>query len=224
MPRYADAEIAVSALNTKRNIETERLRVFRAEVTAVTSGLVSIQRGSDTDDEDAGYPCVVPGIPDVGDEVVAVMLGGAPVILGILGNAATNQPRIGTTLTKIDSSSAAPVSTTSDATWATLRTLTWSTIPDGTYDIAVSWDGQFSDTVSAQLNYRANIGAGTGTSFTMAMSTARERVAFTQEAAGVVVTGGLTVVLQFKRNTGASAGTASGRNPRMTVFAMRTGV
>jgi hypothetical protein len=87
--RFADAEIAASAMNTKRNIEQERMRPFRATVTAISSGLVSIQRGTDDDDEDAGYPVVISGIPAVGAEVVAINLGGAPLILGRLGPGAT---------------------------------------------------------------------------------------------------------------------------------------
>lgn len=227
MARFQDAEIVAAALETRQNIQQDRLRIFRATVTNVSSGLVSIQRGGDTTDEDAGYPVLVPGIPAVDDEVLAVDVGGAPLILGILGTAATNQPRIGQTLIKGDSASAATTaSTTSDATWSTLRTLTWSALPDGTYDITVRWDAQFSDTASQQLNARANIGGNTGTTYTIAVGTARERVGYAQEDAGVVVSGGtgLTVTLQYKRNTGATAGTMAARNPAMTVFATRVGV
>ena len=97
-------------------------------------------------------------------------------------------------------------------------------LPNGTYDIAVRWDAQFSDTVSAQLNYRANIGASTGTTFTLSVGTARERLGYAQEATGVVVSGGLTVTIEYKRNTGASAGTAAARNPSLTIHATRVGI
>lgn len=85
MSRYADAQIAAAALRTEQNIQRESLRPFRAVVTDVTGGLVSILRGGDAVDEDAGYPVLATGIPAVGDDVLCLAVGGAPLILGRLG-------------------------------------------------------------------------------------------------------------------------------------------
>lgn len=225
MTRYADAEIAVAALRTDRVSTAQRLELFRASVTAVSSGLISIQRGGDTTDEDAGYPVIVPGIPGVGDEVVCTNLGGAPVVLGMLGNATTNQPQIGQTYTLADSASGATAATnTSNSTYATVRSATWTSgdIPDGTYQLIVSWDAQFSDSASGSLNMRITANGAVGTVFTLSVGTARERIAFARTFVGSIVAGGLTVTVEYKRDSGS--GTASCRNPRIVVLATRTGV
>lgn len=225
MPGHADAEIAANMLRERERRRAETLRLFRANVTAVTSGIVSIQRGTDTDDEDAGYPVIVPGVPSVGDEVVCSDLGGAPVILGVLGTAATNQPRIGQTLVLPSSASAATVgSNTSNSTYVTLRaeTFTDADIPDGTYTIRVSWDAAFSDSASGSVNGRVSLGATVDDPTTLSLTTARERVGYVRTFTGVAVSGGLTVTVEYKRDSGT--GTLSARNPRLLVFATRTGV
>lgn len=225
MRKYADAEIAAMALATKDNISRNALTPFRATVTGVTSGLVSIQRGGDDTDEDAGYPVLATGIPAVDDEVVAIDLGGAPLILGVLGTAATNQPRIGDVIPlSFSSSSATAATNTSNATYATVRSVTWtdSDIPDGTYDLTVHWEAQFSDSASGSLNFRPTINGTIDTVQTLSLTTARERVGYTRSKPGEVISGGLTVTIEYKRDSGT--GTASARNPSLLVLARRTGV
>jgi hypothetical protein len=223
--KHADAQIAAMALATRQNIQRESLRLYRATVTDVSGGLVSILRTGDTVDEDAGYPVIVPGIPAVDDEVVCVNLGGAPLILGILGTAATNQPRIGQTIVQATTTVSATAGTnTSNTTYATVRSVNWdgSDIPDGTYNLMVDWSAQFSDSASGSINVRLTVGATVDTVFTVGMSTNRERLAFAREFNGVALTGGVTVTIEYKRNSGT--GTATAANPRIVLLATRVGV
>jgi len=85
MTAFDDAATVADALRRYRNRQREGLRPFRAEVTGLAAGLVEIQRYGASDDEDAGYPVIIPGAFDVGDEVVAIDLGGAPIVIGRLG-------------------------------------------------------------------------------------------------------------------------------------------
>lgn len=225
MARYADAQIAAMALKTGQNIQRETLRLFRATVTAVSSGLVTIQRGGDDTASSVPYPVVVPGVPSIGDEVVCGDIGGAPVILGVLGTAATNQPRIGSIIPlSFSSSSATAATNTSNSTYATVRSITWtsSDIPNGTYDLTLQWDAQFSDSSGGSLNFRPTVNGVVDTVQTLTISTARERVGYTRTFTGQVVSGGLTALIEYKRDSGT--GTAACRNPRILVLARRTGV
>jgi hypothetical protein len=83
--QYADAEIIVAGLKRKLNSHGESLRIARATVTAVTNGLVSIQRGDADTAEDAGSPRIENRGVAVGDDVAIVNLGGAPLVLGPIG-------------------------------------------------------------------------------------------------------------------------------------------
>ena len=225
MGRFADADIAATVLRERESRRAESLRLFRATVTDVTGGLVSIQRGSDDDDEDAGYPCIVSGIPAVGDEIVAIDLGGAPLILGVLGNAATNQPRIGDVIPlSFSSSSSTAATNTSNSVYATLREITWTDdeIPDGTYDLTLNWDAQFSDTSAGSLNFRPTVNGAVDTVQTLSITAARERIGYTRSYLAQVISGGLTILIEYKRDSGS--GTAAARNPRLLLLARRIGV
>jgi hypothetical protein len=81
---HNDAEIIVAALKRKLTNHSDALRLGRATVTAVSSGLVSLQRG-DSSEEDAGYPRIENRGVAVGDDVAVVNLGGAPLVLGPIG-------------------------------------------------------------------------------------------------------------------------------------------
>lgn len=121
---------AIAASGDKRDLtkQKESLRVFRAVVTGVTSGLASIQRGDDDTDQDAGYPRVLARAPVVGDEVVAINLGGAPLILGVLGSAIE--------ATASDTRTGAPLTSTSTSTSVYSPLLSESfVLPPGTWSL-----------------------------------------------------------------------------------------
>jgi hypothetical protein len=202
----------------------EVLRLFRATVTDITNGLVSIQRG-DASEEDAGYPLLVPGVPSVADDVVGVMVGGAPLILGRVGLSDPDTidlgvPAIGQTYTSGDSASAATTATnTSTTTYVTARAYTWSTLPDGTYDLVVDWSAQFSDSASGSINVQLIAGVTNDAVFTLSLTTNREVLRFVRRFSAVAVTGGITFTIQYKRDAGS--GTASARNPAIMIHATR---
>lgn len=123
-----------------------------------------------------------------------------------------------------DSASAATASTnTSNTTYATVRSASFTAaqLPNGTYTIVVAWDAQFSDSVPGSLNLRLTVGSTVDTAFTLSVTTSRERLGYVRTFSAFAVSGGLTVTVEYKRDSGA--GTASARNPRLQVIAVRTG-
>jgi hypothetical protein len=215
--RFDDAAAAADALNRQRNRQREGLRPFRAEVTSVDAGLISLQRSGATVDEDAGYPILIPGAVETGDEIVALDLGGAPIVLGKLGPQTT--PMVGQVFARHSSASAATTTTnTSTSTYVTARSETWSDIPDGTYDVLIDFSAAYSHSSSGSVHNRLTVGSTTDSELSLSLTTARETLRYTRSFSNVVVSGGLTVTLEYKLNGGS--GTISARNP--AIFAALT--
>lgn len=211
--RFNDANAAADAIRRTQNRQREGLRPFRADVTGITSGLVELQRIGATDDQDAGYPILIPGAVEVGDEIVAFDLGGAPVVLGRLGNVDT--PMIGQLFARSSAASAADTtSNTSTSAYVDARSATWSDIPDGTYDIEVIAGAAFSHLTSGNPHVRCTAGGINGTAFgSLSITSTREQLRYAWSFSDVAIAGGVTVALEYKLNGGS--GTISARNPSL---------
>jgi hypothetical protein len=196
-------------------------------VTAMSGGRASVRRIGATVAEEE-IVCLIARPPVVGDRVALTAIGGTTVIAGVLVSSLSpldlKAPLVGQIYTlPFSSSSATAATNTSNATYATLRSVAWSSseIPDGTYDLVVEWDAQFSDSAGGSLNFRPTVNGVVDTVQTLSVGTARERLGYIREFDAQVVSGGLTVLIEYKRDSGS--GTASARNPRMLVFATRKG-
>lgn len=213
---FDDASTAVAAIRSGQNRQREGLRPFRAEVTGISGDLIELQRSGASLDEDAGYPLLVPGPVEVGDEVVAIDLGGAPLILGRIGD--VTAPRIGQVFAR--SSSASGADTASNASTSVFEdalSTVWSDIPDGTYDIEVFAGAAFSNSGTGNLHIRCTAGGINGTAFgALSLTTSREPIRYTWTFSDVAIAGGITVALEYKLNGGS--GTISARNPSIVAF------
>lgn len=221
-----DRQIA-SAIQRLVKQEASGAKVRSGIVTAMTSGLVSIRRAGSAGDE-GGYARLLPGIPKVGQRVALIKMGGAELVLGVISRVAETlldlgAPIVGQVYIETDSAAAATTtSNTSNSSYVVARSYTWSDLPDGTYDILVDWSLMIADSVPAGVDMRIVMGATNSSPRTLtppntanAETTFRHPLLFT----GVVVAGGVTIQLQYKRNTGS--GTALARNPAMSFHATR---
>ena len=223
----SDAESFLSALNTTFKGHQERLRIFRASVTAVASGLVSFQRGDDDEVNDAGAKHLLLRLPKAGDDIALIDVGGAPLVLGAigaveslidLGAPAKGQVYIGR---NSNAASEGTGNTTSTTVYSTALTLTWSDLPDGTYGMYVVGSLLAAHSTSAGVNCGVDI-AGT-VSANAGVSCPTSATPFTRLERNtliddVVVAGGITIKTVYKA---ASAGTASVANPSVLAIAIR---
>lgn len=202
------------------------VKLRSAEVTAVASGLVTVQKvGAGTSEGD--YARLIPAVPKTGSRVALAKMGGAELVLGVISRVAETLLDLGAPIigqsyaANVSASAATTATTTSNTTYATVRALTWSDLPDGTYDIFVDWSATFSDSSSGSINFRLKVGSTTDTVFTLGMTTTRETIRFARTFSAVVVAGGITITAEYKRDSGS--GTASARNPALSVIAIRKG-
>lgn len=221
------ANQAASALEAMIEARNQGNKIRSGIVTAVSAGLVSIRRAGSATDE-GGYARLLPGIPKVGQRVALAKMGGAELVLGVISRVAETlldlgAPIVGQVYIETDSAAAATTtSNTSNSAYVVARSFTWSALPDGTYDILVDFSLMIADSVPGAVDMRVVMGATNSTPRTLtppntanAETTFRHPLLFT----GVVVAGGVTIQLQYKRNTGS--GTALARNPAMSFHATR---
>lgn len=213
--RFDDANSAAEAIRRSQNRQREGLRPFRAEVTGITSDLVELQRTGASVDEDAGYPLLIPGAVEVGDEIVALDLGGAPVVLGRLGDIET--PMIGQVFVRGASASAADdPSNTSTSVYETAIEATFADLPDGTYDVVIDYNVSESHSSSGNVHNRLTVGGVDDTAFSLSLTTAREPIGYTRAFSDVTIVGGITIAAMYKLNGGS--GTISARNPSLRAW------
>lgn len=218
-----DVPIA-EAINRLIKKNRQAVRIVAAAVTAFSAGRTTIRRAGSTQPE-AGLPRLIPAVPKAGDRVAVAAIGGAATVLGVISRAAVGlldlgAPLVGQSYDTGDSASAATTaSNTSNTTWETVRSFTWSSLPDGTYDLVVDWSAQFSDSAASSINVRLVVAGANDTTFTISVPTTRETLRYVRTFDDQVVAGGLTVTIQYKRNSGS--GTAAARNPAMKLTATR---
>lgn len=210
----------------RRNISQQaaEVKIRSAAVTAVTAGLVTIRKVGSANDE-GDYARLIPAVPKVGSRVALARMGGAELVLGVISRVAETLIDLGAPVvgqvyaTGTSASAATDATNTSNSTYATVRSITWSTIPDGTYDLVVDWSAAFSDSAAGSVNVRLQVGATTDTAFTLSLTTGRDLLRFARTFSDVVIAGGITITAEYKRSSGS--GTASARNPAIGVTATR---
>lgn len=223
----SDAESFLSGLSATFKGHKERLRIYRATVTAIASNLVTFQRGDDTEVNDAGAKHLLLRLPKAGDDVALIDVGGAPLVLGAIGAVETlidlGAPHVGRVYVNRNSAatSEGTGNTTSTSVYSTALTLTWSDLPDGTYTMIVSGSLLAAHSTSAGVNCGVDI-AGTvsanGGVSCPASATPYTRLDRNTLIDDVVVAGGITIKTVYKA---ASAGTASVVNPSVLAIAIR---
>ena len=153
------------------------------------------------------------------------------VVLGKLQRTAPAQfdagaPLIGQVYPDGDSTSAATTSSnTSNASYVVARSYTTTRIPDGTYDLLVDVSVMIADSVPGGVDLRVLIGptaSGARTITPPNTANAETMVRHVLLFSDVVVAGGVTVQIQYKRNSGS--GTALARNPSISILASRKGI
>jgi hypothetical protein len=202
------------------DVRLRDLRIRTAEVSSVTSGLVSVIRPGSVDPE-GGIAKLIPKSPEPGDRVAIAMVGRTALVLGVISTIEEEEvdlgaPLIGQLFIRGSAASAADTGTNnSTSVYANARSATFSDIPDGVYDIQVESGAAFSHSGSGNLHSRVTAGGNNGTAFSLSLTTTREQIRYVWTFSNVTVVGGITVVHEYKLNGGS--GTISARNPSMSV-------
>ena len=222
----SDAETFLANLSASFKGHKERLRIFRATVTGITSGLIAFQRGDDPEINDAGAKHILFRLPKTGDDLALIDVGGAPLVLGAIGPVETlidpGAPLVGQVYHERTSSAAATTtSTTSTSVYATGISLTWSDLPDGTYDITLVGSLLAAHSTSAGVNIGVDCGGSVSANAGVSCPSGANpftRIERNFTFSDVAVAGGITIKTVYKC---ASTGTASVANPCLQAYAKR---
>jgi hypothetical protein len=209
----SEAESFITALQSSLTGHKEKLRVFRSTVTGITSGLIAFQRGDDTVANDAGSPRLLFRAPVVGDDIAAIDLGGAPLILGVIGGATFED-------NPSDIRSNGPVTTTNASTSSYVSLFSeFFTLPPGTWTLAYGVVANFTNTVGGSgVTYRFSLPTTTGTT-NPTTATANNLIVVNMADTTTGLSGTVTIAGEYRALT---SGTVTAARWTLTVLAKRT--
>lgn len=212
MAEHADAEVIAAALSQALGRQGDTLRLSRATVAAVNAGLISLQRGDLDDDLDDGYPRLLFRAPVMGDDVVVALLGGAPVVLGVLGSAIEDDPS--------DVRTGGPINASNGSTSTYLSLLSEAfTFPPGVWTARCGVIANFTNnTANSGATGRFSLpSAGSATNVETATANNLFTLNHAQEFTGL--SGNVTIGYEYRARNG---GTATAGRWTLIVIAKRT--
>lgn len=192
------AAIVASGDARDRKRQAEQLRLGRATVTDIVAGLISIQRGDATTDEDAGYPRLLLRAPVVGDDVAIVNLGGAPLVLGVIGSTIEDDPsdvRTGGPVTATNNSTATYTSLLSEAI----------TLPAGTWTLRVAVIANFTNSAASSGATGRFSSPSTGSATNVETATANNLFTLNHAQTFTGLTGSVTIGYEYRARNGGTA-------------------
>ena len=218
--------------------QDERWMPHKMEVSSRSSGLVVVREPVTAEVIEQPYAFVKGLQYETGDDVLMIPCGGGEFVAVPIGKAALtllkpDAPQVGQVyMYGRDANNAETLSTGNTATYVDGLTLSWATggsfpIPDGTYTVMVTGSAILAGSTGNNIDLRLTVGGVDGTGVTVAVPTGTlpgpgNRGMTMETMAGVVVSGGLTIVLKYKGVSGGAGGTAYMRNPAIQAFATRT--
>jgi hypothetical protein len=208
-----EADSFITALQSSLTGHKEKLRVFRSTVTGITSGLIAFQRGDDTVANDAGSPRLLFRAPVVGDDIAAIDLGGAPLILGVIGGATFEDDP-----SDIRTAGSLTATNASTSTYTSLFSELF-TLPPGTWTLACGIVANFSNSVSgsgATIRFASPVTSAATNADT---ATANDLFAMNFASTFTGLSGTVTVAGEYRAHT---SGTVSAGRYTLTVLAKRT--
>lgn len=195
---------------------------FRAIVTGVSGGLVTIRRLDATTADTKAYASVAGFDVAVDDEVLCIPLGGQPVIVGRILRSGSDWS--GQQYVKADSQLASDTATSTDTTnYVDAMTFTLA-VPNGTYTVTAVGSILAQHSATDRVTVRTQVEATALNSHQLYCPNSGD--AYNRlEASGtstpfVVADGGLTAYVKYRPH---DAGTATVTNPSLLVIATRIG-
>jgi hypothetical protein len=219
---------AIADINTAIRKGDESVTAFRATVTAVDGGLISIIRDGFTAADTEKYASVTRFPLAVNDVVMCLPLGvaGKPVIIDVIRRTAgvypaADSPRLYASGTTTAPAGSPDASTTSTTTYATAFSDTW-TLPAGTWAVYGFGSCSFIHSGSGAVDFYVETNGGGALTRTPNISSS-VYTRWDDHVSGASVSSdgstGTTIKLLYRSNT---AGTTTPQAPKIVLTAYRT--
>lgn len=220
MSRYQDNVARAEQRLRERQAAVDRDReLYYAEARGASGAQLLVRDFGETDDQLEPLDCLASEPIAVGATVLVAQLGsGRRVVVGPVWPAG-----VGQVYENGKSQGAADATSTTfvDPTFADAITLTWNAIPDGTYDLVVTFSFLAAHSTGGGVSFRSRVGATSVGGHTITVDSGAVgtlRVENVETYSNVVVAGGVTIKGQYACGTG---GTSYAKNPLLRITAIR---